>query len=181
MNNDCPDCYGSASSGKTERCQTCEYKDSCEYFANSQASVSDRTSGQVCFENISYSAKVAQPAQQSDICSELSASDSDTGSVLKIMEFLLDVDNYTAELISAVLHGNCNTTADLGAKFGVSRQAIHRKIVDCCTEHPELRKLFYTRLYNCRRLLTDSTRLQRQKEKAAQRAMKNKNQMEFEF
>ena len=173
--NDCPDCYGKpASSGKLNTCKECEYLESCEYYVRS--CISDHALGQVSYENISYSKKVAQ----APVVPELSI-DSSNDSALRIMEFLLDVDNYTAELVSAVLHGNCNTTSDLGEKFGVSRQAIHRKIVDCCTQHPELRKLFYTRLYNCRRILTDSARLTKQKEKAAKKNGCNENQMEFSF
>ena len=173
---ECPECYGKAEfKGKSNACEFCEYLQSCEYFISTQNSVSDHTSGHVSYEKISFSEKVsAAPNISVDI-------DIADDSALRIMEFLLDVDNYTAELVSAVLHGGCNTTADLGAKFGVSRQAIHRKIVDCCTEHPELRKLFYTRLYNCRRILTDSARLEKQKEKAARRAGTHENQMEFQF
>lgn len=88
------------------------------------------------------------------------------------MEFLLDLDNYTAELLSEIMHGDVSSASDLARKMGVSRQAVHRKIVDCCTLHPELRRLFITRLYRCRRLLTDSKRLSKKK---------NQNQMEFDF
>lgn len=173
--NDCPECYGKKEK-KTERCNNCEFLESCEYFASTKTAVLDHTSGHVSYEQVSYSKEVAS---HPEIFSEENIFPDN--SAVRIMEFLLDVDNYTAELVSAVLHGNCNTTADLGEKFGVSRQAIHRKIVDCCTEHPELRKLFYTRLYNCRRILTDSSRLTKQKEKAARRTGAHKDQMEFDF
>jgi hypothetical protein len=173
---ECPECYGKADiKGKSNACEFCEYLQSCEYFISTKNSVSGHTSGHASYEKISFSEKVsASPEISVDI-------DIADDSALRIMEFLLDVDNYTAELVSAVLHGNCNTTSDLGEKFGVSRQAIHRKIVDCCTQHPELRKLFYTRLYNCRRILTDSARLTKQKEKAAKKNGCNENQMEFSF
>ena len=177
--NDCPDCYGKTEyNGKIELCSACEFFESCEYFVATQNNVSDRTSGHISYDRISFSRKVSSPSVSESDQSNLDFSDD---SALRIMEFLLDVDNYTAELVSAVLHGGCNTTSDLGEKFGVSRQAIHRKIVDCCTEHPELRKLFYTRLYNCRRILTDSARLTKQKEKIARRSGTHKDQMEFNF
>ena len=98
--------------------------------------------------------------------------DGDDDDARRIMEFLLDLDNYTAELLSEIMHGDVSSASDLARKMGVSRQAVHRKIVDCCTLHPELRKLFITRLYRCRRLLTDSKRLSKKK---------NQNQMEFDF
>ena len=94
----------------------------------------------------------------------------------RIIEYLLDVDNYTAELASSVLHGGAATASDLAREFGVTRQAIHRKLVDCCTRHPELRKLFITRLFRCRRILSDSARLKARKERN-----EDESQMEFEF
>lgn len=179
---ECPECYGKSEySGKTARCHACEYLQSCAYFISTQSSVSDHTSGHVSYDRVSYSSKVSDKETASGSCDAPTSDEDSDDTTLKVMEFLLDVDNYTAELISAVLHGGCNTTSDLGAKFGVSRQAIHRKIVDCCTEHPELRKLFYTRMYNCRRILTDSARIERQRENAARRAGTHENQMEFEF
>ena len=79
------------------------------------------------------------------------------------MEFLLDIDNYTAELLHEVLHGDCDTTSALAKKFGISRQAVHRKIVDTCTLYPQLRGLFISRLYRCRRIMHNSSRLEKQK------------------
>jgi hypothetical protein len=172
--NDCPECYGKPEyGGKLPGCAKCEYNESCLYFISTAGC--DKTSGHVSFEAVSYSKKVAQQSDAGAIFSAVESSGD--GQVLQILEFLLDVDNYTAELISAVLHNDCRTTADLGKKFGVSRQAIHRKLQDCCTEHPQLRKLFYTRLYNCRRILTDSDRLTRQRERKQQK--KDENQMEL--
>lgn len=126
------------------------------------------------YERYSYSRDVAAAPEVQEV------SESKDDDVRMVMEFLLDIDNYSAELLSAVLHGDCTTTSDLARKFGVSRQAIHRKIVDCCTEHPELRRLFITRLYRCRRLLTDSRRLTAQREKRVA-AAENDLQGRFDF
>lgn len=172
MSENCPECYGQPDKGgKMQECGSCEYNESCLYFIETIGC--DKVSGHVSFDRVCYSKNIA--SKQDVIADDIiCASGSDSGQVLQILEFLLDVDNYTAELVSEVLHGNCNTTSALGRKFGVSRQAIHRKLQDCCTEHPQLRKLFLTRLYNCRRLLTDSDRLTRQRAKR-----KDENQMEL--
>ena len=170
---DCPECYGNPEKcGKIEACPQCEYLESCKFFIKTEPEMEKRIGG-VSYERYSYSEDIAEkPKEQSD-----SKTDSE---VLRIMEFLLDVDNYTAELVSEVLHGDCNSSSDLAKKFGVSRQAIHRKLIDCCTEHPELRKLFITRLTRCRRVLTDSERLRKQNERLEEKK-RSDEQMEFQF
>lgn len=174
---DCPECFGKQSkSGKTAGCRQCEYAESCRFCAEDDGSGCDRRLGHVSYERYSYSRDVAAAPEDQDAAPETKKDDD----VRRVMEFLLDIDNYSAELLSAVLHGDCATTSDLARKFGVSRQAIHRKIVDCCTEHPELRRLFITRLYRCRRLLTDSRRLTAQREKHAA-AAENDLQGRFDF
>ena len=166
---DCPECFGKRSDcGNLPQCDTCEYIDSCRYCAKD--SPRNHGYGHTSYERYSYSREVAaQPQPQP----EAPVSDSETRT---IMEYLLDIDNYTAELLSEVLHGDCNTASDLARKFGVSRQAIHRKIVDCCTANPDLRKLFISRLYRCRRIMRDSKRLSEQAERK-----NNPNQLEFNF
>lgn len=160
MGSDCPDCFGKPSkSGKLARCSSCEFRSSCDFCAKDDGSSCDRRLGHVSYDRYSYSKEVAADGKQSSG----SASDGDS-ETLQVMEFLLDLDNYTAELLHEVLHGGCATASDLARKFGVSRQAIHRKIVDCCTLHPELRQLFISRLYRCRRVLKDSKRLTANKE-----------------
>lgn len=168
---DCPECYGKVdTTGKLDQCLACEFAESCKYYAETE-SLCNGTSGHVSYDRYSYSEEVAS---KDDVCfSDEPENDSE---VLQVMEFLLDLDNYTAELLSAVLHEGCYNTVTLAKKFGVSRQAIHRKIIDCCHLHPELRKLFITRMTRCRRILSDSYRLTKQNEKK-----NNPNQMEFDF
>lgn len=167
MNNDnseCPECFGKSGAVDTKtECQTCLYVDSCRYCANDDGR--DKKSGHVSYDRYSYSTEAADvPNQYAAQCYDDSTDDStDMTSTRQVLEFLLDIDNYTAELLHEVLHGNCNTTSQLAAKFGVSRQAIHRKIVDACTLYPNLRKLFMVRLYRCRRIMHDSDRLQKQR------------------
>ena len=174
---DCPKCYGNPDSyRKLPDCEKCEYVESCGLFVRTEPDMEKRIGG-VSFERYSYSEDIAEKPHNEPEEPEGHASDSE---VLRIMEFLLDVDNYSAELASEVLHGNCTSSSDLAKRFGVSRQAIHRKLIDCCTEHPELRKLFITRLTRCRRILTDSDRLKKQDELKRQKRLADE-QMEFDF
>ena len=168
---DCPECYGDLDkTGKIPDCKDCEFAESCKYYAETEAAC-NRNSGHVSYDRYSYSQEVASKEEVG--CNDEPAKDSE---VLRLIEFLLNIDNYTAELVSAVLHEGCYNTVTLAKKFGVSRQAIHRKIIDCCHLHPELRKLFITRMTRCKRILSDSDRLTKQQKKNS-----NPNQMEFDF
>lgn len=170
---DCPECFGKPSkSGRLPGCPDCRYRESCAFCANDDGSSCNRRSGHVSYDRYSYSREVAAEPQVPEDCESLG--EGDNASTQRVLEFLLDLDNYSAELLHEVLHGEANTASDLARKFGVSRQAVHRKIVDCCTLHPELRKLFISRLYRCRRLLRDSDRIKEPEPD-------NTGQMEFDF
>ena len=159
---DCPECFGKPQKvGKQDSCMSCEFRGSCEFCANDDGSGCDRRLGHVSYDRYSYSEEAASPAgNQKDDSNPVGPPDNiEDAGTLRVMEFLLDLDNYTAELLHEVLHGGCSTASDLARKFGVSRQAIHRKIIDCCTLHPQLRQLFISRLYRCRRIMRDSKRL----------------------
>jgi hypothetical protein len=185
MQNDCPECFGKKDRfGKSQNCEKCEYTESCKFFCDDDGKKCDRNSGHVSYDRYSYSREVA--ATPVDIGENESESDSgkyipaDDDNVRQVLEFLLDIDNYTAELVSAVLYDpDCCSASALARKFGIARQSMHRKLIDCCTLHPELRKLFITRLTRCRRILTNSARVERTREKnKAQKAMQI-NQMEL--
>ncbi|MGE4300846.1 MAG: hypothetical protein AB7F40_04495 [Victivallaceae bacterium] len=169
VGDDCPVCFGKQDKfGKLPECETCEYTESCKFFIDN-GNGGDHRSGHVSYERYDYSEEVSYKRTPDVVVDDAPLPDSDDDNVRQIVDYLLDIDNYSAELLSEVLHGGANTSSDLARKFGVSRQAIHRKLVDCCTSHPELRKLFITRLYRCRRILRDSER------------KCNPNQMEFNF
>ena len=164
MEPDCPVCFGKPSqSGLLDRCPVCEFRESCAFCAKDDGSSCDHRLGHVSYERYSYSRETAAPPAEPEDATLSGPVDCKAADTLQVMEFLLDLDNYTAELLHEVLHGNCSTASELARKFGVSRQAIHRKIVDCCTLHPQLRKLFITRLYRCRRMMRDSKRLSEKK------------------
>jgi predicted DNA-binding protein YlxM (UPF0122 family) len=163
----CPECYGK----KLEKleCVNCVYLASCRFFFES--SKGDTTTGSVNFDKVSFSSSISTAPVMPDDPEEAPEKNPparDLSGTLEVLEFLLDIDNYTAELLSEVLRG-ANSTEELASKFGKSRQAIHRKLVDCCTEHPELRQLFISRLYKCRRLLSDSARLTKKREAEKER------------
>lgn len=161
-NNDCPECFGKKN-GKLDDCSTCQYFESCQYCSEHDSNDCDKRSGHVSYDRYSFSKETANEPAEADDSEDLSTSGNDNYALRQVMEFLLDIDNYTAELLHEVLHGDCDTTSALAKKFGISRQAVHRKIVDTCTLYPQLRGLFISRLYRCRRIMTNSARLEKQK------------------
>jgi hypothetical protein len=80
-----------------------------------------------------------------------------------------------------VLHDpQCTSSSALARKFGVARQSMHRKLIDCCHQHPQLRKLFITRLTRCRRILTNSSRIEKRENNKSINNINNNNiQMEL--
>jgi hypothetical protein len=55
---------------------------------------------------------------------------------------------------------------------------MHRKLIDCCHQHPHLRKLFITRLTRCRRILTNSSRIERRDQRIQEQ---NKQTLQMEL
>ena len=177
MGNDCPECFGKKEQfGKTPNCNSCEYTESCKFCCDDDGSKCERNSGHVSYERYSYSQEVALPA--AEITDDVQLDEcGDSNNVRQVLEFLLDIDNYTAELVSAVLHDpQCTSASALARKFGIARQSMHRKLIDCCHRHPHLRKLFITRLTGCRRILKNSSRIEKQELLIKS---KNTNQMEL--
>lgn len=179
MDNECPECFGKKECcEKIAKCSTCQYTESCRYCSNDDGSSCNRNSGHVSYDRYAFAEEVSTPAEiPDDSTPAIPVEDSE---VRQVMEFLLDIDNYTAELLSAVLHDpQCTSASALARKFGVARQSMHRKLIDCCHLHPELRSLFITRLTRCRRILTNSSRIDRKDRNKKENKNININQMEL--
>lgn len=160
---DCPECYGKKDlSNKIAECPSCEFLKSCIYYCKEDDKKMNRGSGHVSFENYSYSHEIAdQPAEIEDEPDENEAPASDRKGkytdqdMLRLMEFMFRIDDYSLAIIEKVLNRNLITASDAARVFKVSRQAIHRKLLDSCRKNPELRNLLHANLYRCKRLRED--------------------------
>lgn len=190
MENDCPSCYGKAEFwGKLPACSSCEFFESCKwYIDNPDPSPGwERSSTEhfTSFEAIQYSEEVADmPApEESD---EPSPDDDSNEPVFSandmryLLEFLLrDVDDYSLAIVECALRSDCTSAADLARAFKVSREAMHRKLIDTCAAYPQLATVLRCVLHRCARLAKPETR-----ETIAGRRVRlqpDKNQMEFNF
>lgn len=156
-----PDCYGKRETcGNTENCPSCEFLESCRYFTRHDDKKINRGSGHVSFERYSYSSEIAdRPAESEE---ELFDSSPESGSgkytdqdMIRLMEFMLRIDDYSLSLVENVISRNIITASDAARVYKVSRQAVHRKLLDSCRKYPELRMLFRASLYRCKRLRDD--------------------------
>ena len=73
--------------------------------------------------------------------------------MIELVRFLCTIDDLTIELLDATLNGQARSAAEIGRAIGVTRQAVHRKLVDECCRHQELVGFFGLHLKRCRRIL----------------------------
>lgn len=153
-----PDCYGKKEfSNKTEKCPSCEFLKSCIFFCKEDDKKINRGSGHVSLERYSYSTEVADHPDDSNEPLDDTESHQVTGKyteedMIRLMEFMLRIDDYSLSLIENVINRNIITASDVARVYKVSRQAIHRKLIDSCRKNPELRTMFRASLYRCKRL-----------------------------
>lgn len=188
-NDDCPSCYGDAEvQGKFPECRVCEYAESCRwYIENPDPSPGwERSSTEhfTSFEAVQFSAEVADiPAPEAD--DEPPPDDADaprfsSNDMRYMLEFLLrDVDDYSLAIVECALRSDCTSAADLARAFNVSREAMHRKLIDVCRAYPPLATVLRCVLHRCARLANPETR-----ETIAGRRVRqteDETQMEFDF
>lgn len=187
--NDCPSCYGDAKAqGNRPECPSCEYAESCRwYIDNPDPSPGwERSSTEhfTSFEAIQFSEEVADiPAHEQD---DEPADDENDKPVFSsndmryMLEFLLrDVDDYSLAIVECALRSDCTSAADLARAFSVSREAMHRKLIDTCRAYPPLATVLRCVLHRCARLANPETR-----ETIAGRRVRqtdDETQMEFDF
>lgn len=170
---DCPECFGKADRhGATPECSECEYLESCRVCCDIPDRKINRRSGHTSYERYSYSEEVAARETIPDDSPKPTARPRYTDDDLQqLLAFMLRIDDYTLDILAQVLSGDMNTASDVARSFGVSRQAIHRKLVDSCTMHPELRKIFQAHLYRCKRILKDREARKYRKETKAEQQL----------
>ena len=194
-NDDCPTCYGdSEKHGQIDACSSCEYFDSCRWYIDNPDPCADgkrfSRGHDVSFEAVQFSEQVANiPAPDSDDDSESRQTNGKTVFTLdelrRLLEFMLrDIDDYSLAIVECALRTDCTSAADLARAFDVSREAIHRKLIDCCAKNPQIGYLLRAVLYKCA-ILGDPeirSRISGRRTKPDQIQNNNdQNQMEFNF
>lgn len=188
---ECPTCYGDAAAwGNTPACEKCPYLGSCKWYAENPDPYPDGERGKkehfVSYEAYAFSSEIADIPAPPEPDDEQPENDPDeeprfsVGDLRRLLEFLFrDLDDYSLSIVLCALRSESDSSADLARAFAVSREAIHRKLVDTCRDHPEIGTMLRGVLTRCARLSKPETR-----ESIAGRRVRlqpDKNQMEFDF
>lgn len=156
--NDAPTCFGKAEKcGKSPACEICLFTESCRFYVeNPPPEENERSTTEhfVSFEHIAHDKSVA--SIQEEIPSNATNYDEpyfSRADMEAMLFFLLrEVDDYTLAIAEEMLRGNHNSVSDLAKVFGVSREALNRKIFDSCRKYPKLAVIFRGCLHRCARL-----------------------------
>lgn len=192
--NDCPQCFGNASSfAKLPACKTCQYRDACQYCAVNpipDGSQRDTRGHHVSFEQYQHAEEIAceekpyydEPAPVENSYDKPLYSNADMQHMLEFM--LRGVDDYSLAIVECVLREEHTTASQVAKAFGVSREAMHRKLIDSCRQYPYLAEMLRSTLYRCKMLADPARRgsiAGRRKRDVDQGQGEKKEQMEFVF
>ncbi len=172
----CPSCYGKPKEDAT--CQGCEWLASCRVYASLPPADPKPLSRHVSYEAMAGAdGMAAGDGRKGGIC------DGDDGrkvfsvdDLAVLVNLLLSLDDYELEILMRVVHGRYASLSELARVFGISKQAMHRKLADACYRHPELASMLGVHLRRCRRILEC-----RKARPSQRRTNKDKRQLTFGF
>ena len=188
---DCPTCFGKAKScGLLPACLNCVYNESCQYVvAHPVASGSkrDKRGHHVSVEQYQYAAEIA--AEESPFFDDPDPDDYEkpiysNADMQHMLEFFLrGVDDYSLAIIECILREKHFMASQVAKAFGVSREAMHRKLIDSCKKYPILSEMLRTTLYRCKRLSDPANRasIAGRRKKGVDTKSKVEKQKEFQW
>lgn len=157
------DCYGKRH-GKRAECASCEYGESCKYYGETQRQAeSPRNRKLTSYEASAHHDDLAVgpeiPGEADEILTERQKPVFSAADMERLLHFLLfEVDDYTVAIIECMLREEHDSAAQVAKAFGVSREAIRRKVTDSCRKFPELAQLFRDTLKKCARVAKQENR-----------------------
>lgn len=147
--NDAPECWGKFHAGCV-----CKYSAACKYCTESGNAEIRPLGGQDYNSVEGWAPDLADydhiPGESEEEREEETAYD-----LAGFLNYILHLDDYTlgilAEIIAPTQYGKRYTVADLARIHGISRQGMHRKMVDIARSSPELSSLLAITLRKIRR------------------------------
>ncbi len=190
------DCYGKRH-GMLASCNRCEYAESCRWAAANPEPYDghgrSRRGHFVSYEQYAFAREVAAEPdrphcdEEARELAEAERLEYDTPiysneDLEAILRFLLrEVDDYSLAVAMCVLREGHTMASETARAFGVSREAMHRKIVDSCRKFPVLAALLKGALYRCKKLSDIHERHNIAGRRNAGKAGQAKKQMELNF
>lgn len=126
------DCFGKRQKGG-EKCRGCEFGESCSLYARTEKSM-NRPLGHVSLDKMEHLVGDGQD--------RVAPKPGSREELLDFLRFLSKLDEYTLGIVLEVVDNPDRSVAALARLRGVSRQALHRKMLDACRKTPETAGLF---------------------------------------
>ena len=157
--NDAPHCFGKAEScGNSPACAVCIFTDSCRFYVENpppREDERDSTGHFVSYDHIAHDKRAALNPEDAEKVADVDydAPYFSRADLEALLFFLLrEVDDYTLSIAEEMLRGSHESAASIAKVFGVSREAMNRKIYDSCRKYPQLAVVFRGCLHKCARL-----------------------------
>lgn len=133
------DCYGKFNS-RPSKCNACVYSESCRWYTS--ADDPERTNRHIISASAGGNAvDHAAAAYRSSVERGLPNTPVTMRDLASFARYLLLLDDLTLGIIQEALSGK-DTVREIAISAGVSRQAVHRKMLDDIAKRPELSVLY---------------------------------------
>jgi hypothetical protein len=132
-------CFGDYSARKVD-CQLCKYQESCKYSTKNKSEI--KKSYAVSFDDISYSEEYASKAEILFDEPESDEKEYSKKDLKELINFFVHKDKYTLETLFEVCKKPRQSIADMAKKRGITRQGMHRKVVEDGARHKEIKKVY---------------------------------------
>lgn len=136
MENDCPDCYGKPPKKPAERCEACEYAESCALYASMREEPAHARS-HTCREKALDLESNAPAGEHRDIRTTVTVSE-----LAEFVKLLFRIDDYTLLILREVIANGTATVSEVAEAIGVRRQALHAKVLNTIKKFPQLSEMF---------------------------------------
>lgn len=181
-------CFGHYISGDTSRgCKDCEYLTACQIYTETEGRMEQRSYNQSYDEIAEYAIDIADTEHAPDLLAienDTVSETEDSNEALKladILHFILYLDDYDLGIVREIIAPSTTknlSVAELARMRNISRQAMHRKILDLARKNPMLRDLLtcvLLKLKKNRQLFENSPTKESLEKK------KSRTQLEFSF
>lgn len=142
---DCPVCFGDAAKcGRVSQCKRCVYRKSCDYCATESKF---KIGGNAVYDDCRGRDSISEDevAFSDDHSEPRSYSSEEMQDMIRYL-LMLD-DSLLAILLDIFSHPDIKTTAALARLYGISRQAMHKKVFALAMKYPELSYLLMSKLH----------------------------------
>lgn len=170
--NGAPDCWG-----KFNADCVCEYSEACRLFTETEPAMTRPIGGQDYDDVADWAEDLADHDHTPGCEPEEPEAATTAPDLAGFLNFILHLDDYTlgilAEIIAPSRIGKRYSVADLARIHGISRQGMHRKMLDVARKSPELCSLLGMTVKKIQKARRDFT--------APRRVRQPSGQMEFRF